>query len=164
MAAILIIWLVVVFIFGFLGYTIAKGKGREPMLWAIVCALLGLIGLVIILVLPDQDRGGRGRYTRGGYGGRDRSSRRGSGRDRSYGGRSRSPRAVPKPRSSRPRKNAASSVVSSASISGRAGARVRAGLLVAAPRWRSQSRSSQNRQYQSGTGMLPSSLSPRLPH
>ena len=103
MAALILIPLVMGAVFAFIGYSIAKGKGREPVLWAVICFLFGLIGVIIIAVLPDQDRGGR--YSRGGYGGRDRGSRRGGGRDygrgsrrsggrdRGYGGRSRSPRA-----------------------------------------------------------------------
>lgn len=87
MTAFLLVGLFMSAVFAFIGYSIAKGKGREPVLWAVLCFFLGLLGVIIIAVLPDQDRGGR--YSRGGYGGRDRGSRRGGGRD--YG-RSRSPR------------------------------------------------------------------------
>lgn len=36
--------------------TIARGKGRGPVVWAILGFFFGIIALVIILVLPRRDR------------------------------------------------------------------------------------------------------------
>ena len=99
MAAFFLVTLFMAAIFAFIGYSIAKGKGREPVLWAVICFLFGLLGVIIIAVLPDQNRGGR--YSRGGYGGRDRGSKRSGGRDRSYGGRSGTRRSASRSRSPR---------------------------------------------------------------
>lgn len=46
-----VIWAV---IFGFLGYRLAPSKGRDPMMWAIICAITGIIGVIVLMVLPPQ--------------------------------------------------------------------------------------------------------------
>lgn len=51
-----IVWAVV---FGFLGYYFAPKRGREPVMWAIICAITGLIGLIVLLVLPPKTAMGR---------------------------------------------------------------------------------------------------------
>ena len=35
-------------------YRIAEGKGRSGVLWGIVGFLLPIVGLIVILVLPDK--------------------------------------------------------------------------------------------------------------
>lgn len=35
-------------------YRIAEGKGRSGVLWGIVGFLLPIVGLIIVLVLPDK--------------------------------------------------------------------------------------------------------------
>lgn len=50
------IWAVV---FGVLGYYFAPKRGREPVLWAIICAITGLIGFIVLMVLPPKMAMGR---------------------------------------------------------------------------------------------------------
>jgi hypothetical protein len=51
----LLIWVAIwAAVFGFLGYYFAPKRGREPVLWAIICAITGLIGLIVLLVLPPK--------------------------------------------------------------------------------------------------------------
>lgn len=46
------IFLAVGFIMAYSGYNVAKSKGRGPKRWAVIGFLFGLLGLVVLLVLP----------------------------------------------------------------------------------------------------------------
>jgi hypothetical protein len=46
--------IVVMLGFGVVGYLVAKSKGRQPMLWAVICALFPLIGLIILAFLRPE--------------------------------------------------------------------------------------------------------------
>jgi hypothetical protein len=50
MALLLIVWIVC----SFAGYKMSESKGREPWLGALLGFALGLIGLIIIAVLPSR--------------------------------------------------------------------------------------------------------------
>lgn len=41
-------------VFGFIGWYLAPRRGREPVLWGIVCALTWLLGVIVLLVLPPK--------------------------------------------------------------------------------------------------------------
>jgi hypothetical protein len=40
--------------FGLVGYFVAKSKGKQPILWAVICALFPLIGLIILAFLRPE--------------------------------------------------------------------------------------------------------------
>lgn len=48
------ILLIVAIVFGAIGAAVASGKGRNPFLWFIICALVPLIGLLILACLSNQ--------------------------------------------------------------------------------------------------------------
>ncbi|MGR9399867.1 hypothetical protein ACU8M5_08960 [Rhizobium leguminosarum] len=48
------IFIVVGIIFGLIGSAIAKRKNKEPVLWFIICAFTGLIGIIILAVLKSE--------------------------------------------------------------------------------------------------------------
>ena len=88
--------------FALVGYSVAKGKGKEPGVWAVICFFLGLIGLLILLLSSDERVPRRRSY--------GHSSKRDDGRSyskRSYskkgGSRSTSRRSREKPTSDRAR-------------------------------------------------------------
>ncbi|MEP7378513.1 MAG: hypothetical protein ABI725_03025 [Chloroflexota bacterium] len=49
----IVVWAV---IFGTIGYALAPSKGREPVMWAVICAITGIIGVIVLLVLPRQNQ------------------------------------------------------------------------------------------------------------
>jgi hypothetical protein len=52
---VLIMWLIVWAAFGFFGYKIAQRKGRNAPVWAAVSVLLGIIGIIIIALVPKTE-------------------------------------------------------------------------------------------------------------
>ena len=52
--AVIVIGLVMGVVWAIVGNRIAAGKGRGVALWTIVCFLTGLIGVVIVAVLPSK--------------------------------------------------------------------------------------------------------------
>ena len=49
-----IIGLLVAILCAYLGHRIAVSKGRGPVLWAVICFIFPLLGLIIILLLPPK--------------------------------------------------------------------------------------------------------------
>jgi len=49
-----IVGLIIALICAYLGHRIAVSKGRGPVLWAIICFIFPVIGLIIILLLPPK--------------------------------------------------------------------------------------------------------------
>ncbi len=49
-----ILGLVVAIVFAYLCHKIAVGKGRGPILWAVLGFLIPIIALIIILLLPPK--------------------------------------------------------------------------------------------------------------
>ena len=49
-----VVGLIIALICAYLGHRIAVSKGRGPVLWAIICFIFPLIGLIIILLLPPK--------------------------------------------------------------------------------------------------------------
>ena len=73
--------LIMMAVFGFIGYSLGKNKSVGPIGGALLCAFLGIIGLIIVAVLPEQRS----------YRPRRRPIQR------SGGGRGRGPRPGPRP-------------------------------------------------------------------
>lgn len=51
------IWFVVLLIqcgFAAAGYSLAAQKGRDPVLWCIICLISGILGVIAIAIVPDQ--------------------------------------------------------------------------------------------------------------
>ena len=48
--AALIYWLLC----GYIGYEIAKSKGRDPWVWAIICFLFAVLGVILVAILPSK--------------------------------------------------------------------------------------------------------------
>jgi hypothetical protein len=55
-----IVGLLIAILCAYLGHKIAVSKGRGPVLWAIICFIFPLIGLIIILLLPPKVGAARG--------------------------------------------------------------------------------------------------------
>jgi hypothetical protein len=51
-----LVGLVVAIVFAYLCHKIAVGKGRGPVLWAVLGFFFPLIALIIILLLPPKNR------------------------------------------------------------------------------------------------------------
>lgn len=49
---ILLFYVVIAVIFGFLGYKYAPTRGRDATLWGVICALTGFVGLILLFVIP----------------------------------------------------------------------------------------------------------------
>ena len=47
--AALICWLLCAYI----GYEIAKSKGRDPWVWAIICFFFAVLGVILVAILPS---------------------------------------------------------------------------------------------------------------
>ena len=47
----LICWLIC----GYCGFVIAKSKGRDPWVWAIICFLFAVLGVILVAVLPSKE-------------------------------------------------------------------------------------------------------------
>ena len=47
--ATLICWLICAYI----GYEIAKSKGRDPWVWAIICFFFAVLGVILVAILPS---------------------------------------------------------------------------------------------------------------
>ena len=45
----LICWLIC----GYAGYEIARLKGRDPWVWAIICFLFAVLGVILVAILPS---------------------------------------------------------------------------------------------------------------
>lgn len=87
LAVVIVVGLLINGVIAFIGYSIAKAKGRDPMMGAIIGIIFGPLGLIILALLPGQKQVPRGRYRPRGRSDRDydRGSRR--DRDRGYGRR-----------------------------------------------------------------------------
>ena len=48
--ATLICWLICAYI----GYEIAKSKGRNPITWGIIGFLLSILGVILVAILPSK--------------------------------------------------------------------------------------------------------------
>ena len=48
----LICWLIC----GYAGYEIAKSKRRNPWMWAIICFMFSLLGVILVAILPSKNK------------------------------------------------------------------------------------------------------------
>ncbi|NEI65011.1 hypothetical protein [Rhizobium leguminosarum] len=50
------IFVIIGIVFGFIGAMMAKSKNKEPVLWFIICAFTGLIGIIILAVSKADEK------------------------------------------------------------------------------------------------------------
>lgn len=52
------LWLILIvigFLFALVGFEMAKKRGRDPVVWASICALTGLVGVIVLSALGDSE-------------------------------------------------------------------------------------------------------------
>jgi len=50
----LVVYVLIMVVFGVIGATLAESRNREPVVWGIICALFPLLGILILLALGSQ--------------------------------------------------------------------------------------------------------------
>jgi hypothetical protein len=50
-------WIIIALVFGFVGVSLAKHKGRNQILWGILCTIIPLL-VIAILLLPTVEADG----------------------------------------------------------------------------------------------------------
>ncbi len=49
-------WIIIALIFGFVGSSLAKYKGRNQLLWGVLCTLFPLLVIAILLLPPGETK------------------------------------------------------------------------------------------------------------